>query len=259
MKALIHHFHGIRITLSELLQGKFLLFFIPGIIISLVYWITIYYTTSIETPDLIPDTGVSWLDTATGWIDTGISSTVGGIVWVFSVILEQIYIFIIITVLSPFNTALAEKLDSSLTGFKVDFNLVRFINDFIRMIFVVILAITLEFTFIIVYWMVSWILGLDALDPYIYPLMAAFFFGFSFYDFALERYEVGVFGSLGYAFSKPLSMLLTGGIFMLIYHIPYIGIPLAPVLAVMISTVVYLYNEGKLPIKESHKALENNE
>jgi CysZ protein len=250
MKAFIHHFHGIKITLTELFKGKYLAFFIPGIVISLFYWVVIYYTTTIEAPDLIPDSGISWIDTATGWIDTGASYVVGGFMWLFTFILDQVYIFIIITALSPFNTALAEKFDGSLTGFKVEFNLVRFINDFIRMVFVVILAIVLEFTFIAIYWVISWILGLDEVDPYIYNMMAAFFFGFSFYDFALERYEVGVFGSLGYAFSKPLSMMLTGGLFMLIYHIPYVGIPLAPVLAVMISTVVYLYNEKKLPKAE---------
>ena len=79
--------------------------------------------------------------------------------------------------------------------------------------------------------------GLDAIDAVVYHVIAAFFFGFSFYDFGLERYQKGVGTSLYYAFEYPLSMILTGSIFLLIYEIPYIGIPLAPVLTVMVSTV----------------------
>jgi uncharacterized protein involved in cysteine biosynthesis len=99
------------------------------------------------------------------------------------------------------------------------------------------------------YWMVSWMLP-DVLDPIMYHIIGAFFFGFAFYDFHLERYQVGVMGSLGYAFENGLTMILTGSIFLLIYEIPIIGIPLSPVIAVMISNVVYLYKAKKLPRKE---------
>ena len=99
--------------------------------------------------------------------------------------------------------------------------------------------------------------GLDALDPYMYHIIAAFFFGFSFYDFALERYQEGVGSSLYFAFEKPIAMILTGTIFLLIYKIPYVGIPIAPVLAIMVSTVVYLYDQKKLPIDNNLKTIEN--
>lgn len=252
MKSFTNHYRGISITLKELFKGNFLLYFIPGAIITLVYWYFRQRTAILEDSIDIA-TGYSWVDWATGWIDTGISKAFS----LFGFIFEQFYIFVIITVLSPFNTSLGEKFDSKLTGNKFDTNVLRFINDFLRMIFIVIIAIVLEFTFILLYWFLSWMFGLDALDPYMYHIIAAFFFGFSFYDFALERYQLGVGSSLYYAFEKPVTMILTGTIFLLIYKIPFVGIPLAPVLAIMVSTVVYLYDQKKLPKENNLKTIEN--
>ena len=89
-------------------------------------------------------------------------------------------------------------------------------------------------------------------------IVSAFFYGLSFYDFSLERAQIGIFGTIGYAFSKPLSMILTGTIFLLLYSIPVIGVPISPVITVMVSTIVYLYISKKLPIKnESNENIIN--
>ncbi|MGB0915662.1 MAG: hypothetical protein ACPGVI_06290, partial [Crocinitomicaceae bacterium] len=118
----------------------------------------------------------------------------------------------------------------------------------------------LEFAFMGIYWIISWFIGFEILDNIVYFCIAAFFFGFSFYDFALERYEAGVFSSLGFAFSKPLTMILTGGVFLAIYNIPIIGIPAAPVITLMVSTMVYLYISKKINATTNindQKAIEN--
>lgn len=249
MKAITYHYHAISITLKELFKGNYLYYFIPGGVITLIYWYMKYSVSSYEEAiDL--STGYSWLDWGTSFVESGVESAFS----LFDLIFEQIYIFVVLTLLSPFNTSLGEKLDTQYTGQKFSASIIRFINDFIRMIFVVLLAIFLELSFMLIYWVISWMFGLDAIDPIAYHLIAAFFFGFSFYDFSLERYEQGVFSSLYHAFANPLSMVITGSVFLLIYKIPVIGIPLAPVLAVMISTIVYLYLEGKLPKKTEPQA-----
>ncbi len=252
MKPINYHIKGVIETFKAFAAGKFLIYFIPGAVITIIYLYLIGVTRGYQDAiDL--NTGYSWVDWATGYVKEGID-------WGFSGLyglLEYLYAFIILTALSPFNTSLAEKFDNSLTGKEFEFNLLRLINDFIRMIFIVILAILLEFCFMIIYWMLSWIFGLDAIDPIVEFIIASFFFGFSFYDFALERYEKGVGSSLHYAFSNPLLMILTGAIFLGIYQIPVVGIPISVVLAVMISTVAYLYSEKKLP-KENTPSTDKN-
>lgn len=243
MKSLYYHVQSLIIIGKEFSKGRYLLYFIPGAILTIVYYFYLgrlqNYSDSI---DLM--TGYRWLDWGASYLESGITSIFG----IFSWIMEQAYIFIIITVLSPFNTHLSEKLDTNLTKQEFKGNLLRFINDIIRMIFVVIIALVLELVFMLTYWILSYFLP-DAIDPFAYFIIAAFFFGFSWYDFSLERYQKGVFPSLGFAFSKPIATITTGAIFLGIYNIPYVGILLSPVIAVMVSTIVYLYINKKYPTK----------
>jgi CysZ protein len=109
-----------------------------------------------------------------------------------------------------------------------------------RMVFVVLVSLTMEFFVMGTYWVLSWILGLGFMDFIVYSVISGFFFGLSFYDYSLERYKQGVFSTFGYAFSKFGMVTLTGLVFMLIFAIPYIGIPIAPVIATMIATVIYI-------------------
>lgn len=244
MKTISYHFKAILTTIDLLKKGNYLVFFIPGLIIALFFiWI--------KSAGASIDTGIdyksdsSWIDSAIGYLNSFITGSRNFI----SFIVDQIYVFIVLTVLSPFNTFLGEKLDSRLTGNQFKGGLTRFVNDFIRMVFVVIIALTLEFGIMGVYALFSWILGLSFLNGFVYWIISAFFFGFSFYDFALERYEINVFGSLSFAFKKPLTMLLTGGLFMAIYSIPYLGIPISPVIILMVSTIVYLHHTKKIKVQ----------
>lgn len=240
------HIEAIKDTFSLLSKGNFLLYFIPGAIATLLfalfnYLIGILFGSANE------------LTEQTGWFATAFSK-VGS---VFDFITTQLYIFLVLTVFSPINTILSEKLDSKLTGQKFSFSIIRLINDFIRMIFIVIIALSLEFVFIIIWWIFCWIFGLD--DTIVYQiisfLIGAFFFGFSFYDHSLERYQISVFGSIGFAFSNILMVMMTGTIFKLLYYFPYIwevsylGIMLAPVLTTMISTIVYIRYRKIYPVQ----------
>lgn len=254
MNTIKYHIKGITTTAEELLKGKFLVYFVPGIVITILYYAFLSVTKSYQDAiDL--STGYSWIDSVTGLVESGIDSFFSLIQFLF----EQVYIFVVLTLLSPFNTSLGEKLDGYLTGASFKFDLLRFLNDMFRMIFVVLIIVTLEFTFILLYYIISWLFGLDLIDEIVYFIIAAFFFGFSFYDFSLERYEKGVGSSIAYAFNNMLTMILTGSIFLLIYKIPIIGIPASVVLTVMISTVVYLYKEKKLPVQSDVTKSNQNE
>lgn len=242
MNSIKYHIDALTITFKELFKGNYLLFFIPGGVLTIIYLLFTYQTNLIAESFLMEadDSLIGW---GKGIINAGVECFFG--FWAFMV--DQIYIFAVITLLSPFNTVLSERLDTQLTGTKYNSSIARFINDIIRMVFIVMIAVTLKISFLIFYYIVSWIFGLGFIDGIMFFIISAFFYGMAFYDFALERDQAGVFGTLGFAFSKPLSMLLTGAIFLIIYSIPVIGIPIAPVVTVMVSTIVYLYIKKRLP------------
>jgi CysZ protein len=235
MKAINYHIRGIITTLEYLFKGKYLLFFIPGLILTGLFW---YFDARLTDSNWVSDSWwLSWLNAIFAWLKD-----------VTLALNESLYIFLVLTALSPFFTALGEKFDEELTGFKVEGGIIRFINDFLRMIFVVIISLILQGVFLFLYWLVDKMFGFpDMMDEIVKYCIIGFFFGFTFYDFALERYAKGVGGSLKFAFSAPLGMIVIGVIFKAIYAIPYVGIPLAPVLVVMISTVAYAYYIKKLP------------
>lgn len=239
MKAINFHSRAIAALFNQLIKGKYLVYFIPGLVISIIYyWLSSrFFSYSGEDGFLnkIPLIGE--------YLVVGVKKTVS----IFGFIVDQIYVFVILTVLSPVNTYLSENVDRDLTGQKFEGGIIKFVNDFIRMIFVVILAISLELIFISLWWMVSWIFGFDTVYEIGAYLIAAFFFGFSFYDYSLERYDKGVFSSLAFSFSKLLTVTITGVLFKLIYAIPFIGIAISPVVSTIIATVVYLYHIKVLP------------
>lgn len=241
MKTIGHHFTALQWTILQFSKGKFLGYFIPGVLIALTFW-------SLE----------SWAhglvgQTSENWWDKAISGTGSALEFVF----KQIAVFFILTVLSPINTFLSEAVDKELTGNRNGFDFMRLINDFVRMIFVVVIAIILEFLFMGIWSLFSWMFSLQFLNKTVFFLSASFFYGFSFYDYSLERYEIGLGGS--YRFSKRyfLPTLVTGLTFMSLYFIPLVGIAIAPVMATIISTHVFLKSTGRLDQIEHQKATQN--
>lgn len=253
MNSIRYHIDAITITIKELFKGNYLLFFIPGGVLTIIYLLFSYHT-SLVAETFLMETDESWLGWAKGVLNSGVES----IFDFFGYMVDQIYIFAVITLLSPFNTVLSERLDSKLTGKTYPSSIARFINDIIRMIFIVMIAVTLEISCLVFYYIISWIFGLGFIDGIVFFVISAFFYGMAFYDFPLERNQADVFGTLSFAFSKPLSMLLTGSIFLILYSIPIVGIPISPVITVMVATIVYLYLNRQLPQKTELKKTENN-
>lgn len=231
MKTIGHHFTALSWTLQQFAKGKFLLYFIPGLLVAFLFWrIGSFFEHLGDGTD-----SDGWWGTIASGASTALSATT-----------NFVMVFFILTVLSPINTFLSEAVDTELTGKKVGFDLMRFISDFIRMIFVVIIAIVLEFLFSGVWWILDLFLPLEFLSPVVYFLIVSFFYGFSFYDYSLERYEIGVGGSFRFSRQYFLPTLVTGVFFMGIYYIPVVGIAIAPVVATIISTHVFLKSTGKL-------------
>ena len=103
-----YHIAAIKLIFEELKAGNFLLFFIPGVVAS-IFFLSIYSLTS-STASLFDF--LEHIPLIGGYLAGGVNKTFGLLMF----LLLQIYIFFVLTVLSPFNTVLSEKLDAKLTG-----------------------------------------------------------------------------------------------------------------------------------------------
>ncbi len=237
MNPIHNHTQAISWMIKQFSKGKYLYYFIPGLALALLFW---NFTSTVET----------WSSNSYGedipWIGGWVSKIAQGGLSFLGFLIYQLFIFLVLTVLSPMNTFLAEKVETDLIGRSFGFDLERFILDLVRMVGVVIVVLTLEFFFMGLWAFVSWIFGFDFFDEVMYFLIAAFFYGYSFYDYSLERHSIGLRSSLKFAKTHWIEMVLTGGIFTLSFALPIFGLPIFAVLATIISSHVFLRLSGAL-------------
>ena len=138
MNAIKEHISATSEVFS-IFRGKYLIFFVPGAVITLLYLYSKYVFGQVADSANIEEGSwyINWLYTAINWL----SDSIFGF---FSFIFDQLYIWIILTALSPFNTLLAERFDRSYTGNNFEGGFERFIKDIFRMIFVVIISLFLS-------------------------------------------------------------------------------------------------------------------
>ncbi|MBI1835774.1 MAG: hypothetical protein HYR91_00765 [Flavobacteriia bacterium] len=243
MKTFQYHYKALKIILEQFSKGKFIVYFFPSIFITLLYYgIQDILNRFITTSD-----------------NETINETTTVIISALKFIASQFYMFFILILLSPINATLSKKLDTSLTGSVHTSSFTEILNNILRMIFIFIIIIFFEFIILGLWWLLSFIIStaipsFQLINPIIYYLVAAFFMGFSFYDYNLERYNQSTRRSLKFASNYLVSMSFTGAIFLLLKEIPYIGYIIAPIIATMIATIVYLYSIKKLPKKHNHRS-----
>ena len=239
MKTIELYYKGTIDTFIALSKGKFLNYFIPSVILGLL--LGYYFYQMLDVKEAAKDAdSLPILGGVFSWI---ISQFVG----LIDFLVESVFEFVVLVCFSPINALLSEKYDNSLTGNKFDGGFIRLINDILRAIFIVIIALFFQLLITGSWYLLTWIVApLDILTPVVNFIVPAYFFGFSLFDLSLERYGVSTFRSWGYSFKRFLAMVVAGSLFILLLKIPYLGIILAPGILTMITTYVYIHREGKI-------------
>jgi len=239
MKTIELYGKGIVHTFETLAKGKFLGYFVPALVMGLL--LGYYYFQMQEIKETANGANsIPLLGGAISWVFGQFTGLVDSIV-------EFLFEFIVLVCFSPFNSMLSEKYDNYITGNKFDGGFIRVINDVLRAIFIIIVAIFLQMVFMFGWWILTSIVPqLESLTPYVNFITGAFFFGASLFDLTLERYGIGTFATWGYGFRRFLAMFIAGSLFSLLLKIPYAGIILAPGLLTMVTTYVYVYRENKV-------------
>jgi CysZ protein len=232
MYAIIDHFYSLSKALKLLFKLKYLIYFVPGAIIAVLFLIL--------TGGLLTANSALTFFEAIPWVGAYIQIAIDKLFNWLTDISFYIFQFTLITLLSPFHTMLSQRIDEHETGRKFDDGWIKFFNDIIRTIGVAALGGVLYVIVKLTWWIIASLFGLSFLTPFISALAIGFFTGFNSYDFSLERHGVSIRKSWKYAFRHPIQMTLTGGIFTALLYIPFIGIVIAPVLLTMVGTLNYI-------------------
>jgi len=232
-----------------------ILFFIAGfygigLLTSFVkVWLQEYFTADAE-----PLFGLEILSGLGYYVQKALS----GVLWIF---LKIIFFFVfatfggyvVIICLSPIFAILSEKTEEILVGKKYPFNPDQMMRDIVRGILIALRNVFIETFYLLLFFMLGFIPIIGQFATLILFFISAYFYGFSFIDYALERQRFSVAKSVQFMRNNKGVAIANGSVFALIMLIPIIGVTLAG-FAAIVSVVAATISAQKIitnqPINE---------
>lgn len=168
------------------------------------------------------------------------------LVWV-SIFLVAIYVggFLLLALLSPILAYVSERVDEHITHKKYPFRLSEFVADIFRGIRLAFRNLFIELALVIAGFFVGLIPVVGMLVPLVLLVVAAYFYGFSFLDYTLERRRYSFRQSIAKVRMHKSAAFGLGAIYMILTAIPFIGFALAG-FAAIVSVVAATIAANKL-------------
>lgn len=218
-------------------------YLIPGALVTLLYGTFMWSMGWLSADSVVNSDDLAWSAKLIYWFTSGVR-------WFSTMLFE----FVVITLFSPIMAMLSERVDSIVTGDKYTFSAQRFLKELLRTIGILLSAFLFSSAVMLIWSMVSWIGDLKLITPYIVFVIKAFFIGFNYIDYSLERNLVSIPHSWRYALRRPITMLLVGSVFSLVFALPVLGVMLAPFIATIIATLLWLGEQQKKAAIRKNKA-----
>jgi len=148
--------------------------------------------------------------------------------------------YIIIICLSPIFAILSEKTEEILLGKTYPFNPDQMMRDIVRGILIALRNVFIETLYIILFFIIGFIPLVGQFAAIILFFISAYFYGFSFIDYALERQRFNIKKSVQFMRLNKGVAIANGSIFALVMFIPFCGVTLAgfvSIISVVAATI----------------------
>jgi CysZ protein len=208
-------------------------YIIPGAVVTLIYGSFMWAMGWIGAAPDVNTAELSWSAKLVYWLTSGAR-------WFSTMFFE----FVVITLFSPIMALLSEHIENILNENEYPFSIKRMIIELMRTVGILVTGFIFSFFVILLWNLIAWIGNLQMITPYIVFIVKAFFIGFNFFDYALERNLVSVGASWRYAINRPILMLVVGGLFSLLFLIPVFGVMIAPFLATILATILWFHDQN---------------
>jgi len=175
------------------------------------------------------------------WLASTVRTLASFFVWL-SLFFIMVYIggTLLLMLLSPILAYVSERVDSHLTGRSYPFRLGEFVSDILRGIRIALRNLTVEVGITLAAFFAGLIPLVGFLVPPFLFVVAAYFYGFAFMDYTLERRRYTVRQSVAEVKRHKATAIGLGSVYMLLTTIPFIGFALAgfaSILSVVAATV----------------------
>jgi len=201
----------------------------------------------------------NWIDleNADFWGSDFLRATIGGFIWiVFKILFFLIFAYfggyIIIILMSPVFSYLSERTEKIKTGNDYPFQFRQFVRDIIRGIFIAVRNLCIELLLTALMFILSFIPIIGWAAAIFLFFISAYFYGFSFMDYAIERKKLNITQSVQFMRENKGIVIANGFVFSLCLIVPFCGVSFSS-FAAIISVVA-----GTLAVDEIWKK-ENRE
>jgi len=168
--------------------------------------------------------------------------------------------YIILIFMSPVLAHLSEKTDSIITGTNYPFSADQLMRDVFRGITIALINMTIEFFFIIILFVLSFIPLLTWACPIALFLISSYFYGFSFMDYSSERNKLKIKDSMKFIWKNKWVSTTNGAVFSIGLLIPFCGVMLAgfsAIISVVAATMAVheIGSEGEIIVVDDQKKI----
>ncbi len=226
-------------ALSFMLRNKLVWYFVFPLIFNILLLLVGFYSVASLGDSLI--TTLSEWTNIDEWNFWGAGFAIGlinGLICfvirlLFFIIYAYIGGYIIIVLMSPVFALLSEQTERIITSTSQSFDFTQFIKDIIRGVLLAVRNLTIEMFFTIILFIISFIPIVGLFATLALFLVSAYFYGFSFLDYTLERRRFKIQSSIRFINQNKGLAIGNGFVFSLVLLIPYIGVMLAGFISVI--------------------------
>lgn len=146
--------------------------------------------------------------------------------------------YLVLTLLTPILTPLSTKAEQLFTGNKYPIIISYYIEDIIRAWKIIARNMILQLAWMLGLYTLTYLYSLpDWVDVAGYYLIACYFYGFSFMDYANERRRLSIPDSVKFTRKHAGAAYALGAVYIGLWQIPYAGVIIAPIIAVVAGTI----------------------
>lgn len=146
--------------------------------------------------------------------------------------------YLVLSLLTPLLAPLSAKAEQMLCGNRYPFIIKYYIQDILRAIQIVLRNIVIQMVFMAFVYTFTFIYDLpDIVNQVAYYLVAFYFYGFSFMDYANERRRISIADSVVFTRKNFGAAYALGMVYGGLFLIPHVGVVVAPIFAAVAGTV----------------------
>jgi CysZ protein len=157
---------------------------------------------------------------------------------IFFIVYSTIIKYLILIFLSPVLALLSEKVDEIITGKKYKFSLSQLLKDALRGSLIALRNMFIQLGLVVCCFVLMMIPVIGWFAPFFLAVINYYFYGFAFLDYTSERYRLSVSESTDFVRRNKGLAIGNGFIFALLFAVPWLGVIIAPIFAVVAATVV---------------------